>query len=811
LRYLSIILPLPVSGTFTYHCDDASIKLAVGCRVVVNFGHQRFLTGIIAQTDVPAPEEYSTKAIESVLDEQPLVSEEQIHFWQWMADYYMCSLGEVMKAALPAGLKLENKAKVLLNPDFQSDKPLKGKTAMAYHYLADGKAYEVSQLAKQLQTKNIAPLIKKMADKGLVHIEEELQQKYRPKLKAFFYLAPSLRDDDALEQALLSLKQAKRQQSFISILVDNYHSEEKIEKQPFLQKHRFSPAVYQALIARGYIIEEMQEVSRWTAASNTQEAPLPLSPLQQEALLKCQAFFQQKKVVLLHGVTASGKTEIYIHLIKEQLEARKQVLFLLPEIAITVEMLQRLTRHFGKQVMVYHSRYSDAQRTEVWRQINESTEGRLIIGARSAIFLPFKALGLIIVDEEHEDSYKQREPAPHYHARDAAVMLAHSKGAKIILGSATPSIESAYNGEIGKYGVVHLMERFSQVPLPQIVTVDMSEAYRKGRCKHHFSFELIEDIKATLAAGEQVILFQNRRGYSGFVECQSCGYVPRCKNCDISLSYHQYDRQLKCHYCGYSEKLPETCPQCGGTEINDKGMGTEKVAAQAQELFPQASIQRFDQDSTRLKHSFEKIIHRFQERQIDLLVGTQMIAKGLDFDNVGLVAIMNADNMMNFPDFRAHEKAYQLMSQVAGRSGRRAKQGKVILQSYTPDYSLIKAVKSYDYAAFYHQQIEERRDFSYPPVVKLIDISIRHKDPLIAQQAARLYSDKLREKFGLKVLGPEAPAVGRIKQLYYQKIMLKVDKKYPLQAVKDWLRSLAQALQKTERYKTVSLIFDVDI
>lgn len=810
MRYFDLILPLPLRQTFTYHLEDDDANIDVGFRVVVNFGGRKFVTGIVKECDTPRPEDYATKPIEAILDNEPIACEKQISFWQWVADYYMCSIGEVMKAALPSGLKMENKSKAILNPHYEGLEKLKGNEAKVYNLLSHGKPIEIATLSKDIEVKNIAPILRRMVDKGIVEIEDNAKQKYQPKYKVFFALNEQIKDETKLDEAFEQIKRAKKQVSFLTKTVILSESSPLISKTDFLKEHDFSSSVYNELISKKIITEELKEVSRFDFLSKGDQPIQALSEEQDIAFNIAKKAFKKHQPVLLHGVTASGKTEVYIHLIKEQLDQGKQILFLLPEIAITVEMLQRLNAVFGDRISIFHSRYSDAQRVEVWRKINDNEEGHLVLGARSALFLPFKNLGLIVVDEEHEESFKQKEPAPHYHARDAAVMLAHRNNANIILGSATPSIETAYNGQLGKYAVAHLMTRYSQVAMPQITPVDMADAYKKNKRQHHFSFHLIEKIKETLENKEQVIIFQNRRGYSGFVECKECGHVPQCKNCDISLTYHQRGNMLKCHYCGHHEDYKPTCNKCNSKEVDNKGIGTERITEQAQEIFPTANIERFDQDTTRGKGTFERIIDRFKTRKTDILVGTQMIAKGLDFDNVGLVAIINADNMMNFPDFRAHEKAYQLMSQVAGRAGRREKQGQVILQSYTPDYELIKSVTSYDYSNYFAQQLAERKEFNYPPFAKLIGITIKHKDWRISHSAAYHLGNKLREKFGFDVLGPEEPSVNRIKLLYLQRIILKVGNKAQLQPTKNWIIALSETIKQHESYKAITISFDVD-
>ena len=811
MRYLSVILPVPLRQIFTYHLEDDDVIVSLGCRVVVTFGGRKYMTGVVAKISNIPPVDIETRSIDSVLDAEPIVSENQLKLWQWMAQYYMCSVGEVMKAALPSGLRIENKTFVSINPDFVSDTILKGTEAAIYNYLLDEKTEEISKLAKHVSVKNIAPAIKRLVDKNVIMLQDDAKQKFKPKLRTYFKLSQHLKDEAHLKNAFAEIARAKKQVHLLNKIIDvtegGLYDADKIL---FFKQNEVSVSAYNQFKQKGFIEEFAKEVSRIEASNVVPQILNPLSEAQQKAFDETIAAFSKKKTILLHGVTASGKTEVYIHLIKQQLDAGKQVLFLLPEIAITVEMLRRLTRIFGDKVSVYHSRYNDAEKVEVWRKINAGNEGHIVLGARSAVFLPFRNLGLIVVDEEHEESYRQQEPAPYYHARDTAIMLAYHCGANVILGSATPSMESSYNAQKGKYALTTLLQRYSQVALPVIVPVNMAEAYKKGRHRNHFSFELIEEIKATLARKEKVILFQNRRGYSGFVECKACGHVPQCPNCDISLTYHLYRKKLSCHYCGFEQEMPDSCPQCSSAEFNNKGLGTEKVMEQAEALFPGVAIARFDQDTTRGKGDFDKIINKFNDGDTDILVGTQMIAKGLDFDNVGLVAIMNADNMMNFPDYKAHEKAYQLMSQVAGRSGRRSKQGKVILQSYTPDYNLIKSVISYDFASFYNQQIEERKDFNYPPFAKIIEITAKHFDYQKTQQAAQILADKLRERFGFSVLGPEAPPIGRVKLQYHQRIMLKVLPEHPLQATKDWIISISEAIMAMDDFKAVKFQFEVD-
>lgn len=810
MRYISVILPVPLRQTFTYHLEDDSADIAIGYRVLVHFGGRRFQTGIVADISREHESEIKTKAIESILDQHPIVDKKDIKLWQWMADYYMCSIGDVMKAAIPSAFRIESKTIVSLNEHYLPLERLKGNEAQVYMLLSQGKNLDINAIQKHLGIKNALPLIRRLNEKNIVHLADKTRHKYQAKQEVFFSLNPKLKNEAILREASTALKRAPQQERFFNLLLQE-NSLSGIRKQTFLKKNNLSAATYQALLKRSFITEELREVSRFPLYSTPQKTASPLSTEQEQSLADIKNGFAQGKPMLLHGITASGKTEVYIHLIKEQLERGQQVLFLLPEIAITAEMLQRLSAIFGDKISIYHSRYSDNQRAEIWQKVINKKEGHLVLGARSAVFLPFKNLGLIIVDEEHEGSYKQQEPAPHYHARDVAIMMGHMTKANILLGSATPAIESTYNAQRGKYGVTHLLKRFTETPLPQFTVVNMKEAYRKKETQNHFSSVLIESINKALNNNQQIILFQNRRGYSGFIECPSCGHTPQCPNCDISLSYHRYHEALKCHYCGHTEQLPQVCPECMHPDFNNKGMGTEKVLEHAKELFPNVHIERFDQDSVKGANSYENIIQRFATQRTQILIGTQMIAKGLDFNNVGLVGIMNADNMMNFPDYRSHERAFQLMTQVAGRAGRRHTQGEVILQSYSPDYSLIKSITSYDYKSFFEEQIAERRDFKYPPYVKLIKISLRHKDKITVANAAKIFANKLRERFDLNVLGPEEPSPNRIKLLYRQTILLKIDVNFPLQKSKDWLMALYDALKKSDHYKSLGMYFEVDI
>ena len=810
MLYISVILPVPLRQTFTYHLEDKDTSIAIGCRVLVHFGGRRYQTGIVAGIKQEADEEIKTKAIEALIDESPIVNPTDIELWQWIADYYMCSIGDVMKAALPSGFRMESKTIVSINEHYVPQQRLTGNEARVYHLLSDNKSLDINTIQKQLGIKNALPIIRRLNEKETILLADETRQRYQQKQEVHFSLHNDLKDNNALEVKLKQLHRAPQQERFIQLLLEEEQLEG-IRKQPFLKKHHLSTATYQAVLKRGLISEELRIVSRFPLYTKPQQEIFPLSDEQTFCFKSIKKGFNAHKTMLLHGITASGKTEVYIHLIKEQLDQGKQVLFLLPEIAITAEMLRRLSAIFGNKISIYHSRYSNNQRAEVWQRTLNSTKGHLVIGARSAVFLPFSNLGLIIVDEEHESSYKQQEPTPHYHARDVAIIMAQMKKANILLGSATPAIESSYNAQQGKYGITHLLKRFNNVPLPQFTVVNMKEAYRKKETQYHFSSVLLSSIHRALSNGLQVILFQNRRGYSGFVECPSCGYTPQCPNCDISLSYHRYHNALKCHYCGHSETLPQVCPQCMHPKFDTRGMGTEKLLEQAKELFPEVHIERFDQDSVKENNSYENIIQRFSDQRTQILIGTQMIAKGLDFKNVGLVAIMNADNMMNFPDYRSHERAFQLMTQVAGRAGRRLAQGEVILQSYTPDYDLIRSITTYDYKTFFEMQVRERQEFRYPPFVKLIRITLKHKDKYTVAQAASLYANKLRERFQLNVLGPEEPVPNRIKLQYKQNIMLKINATFPLQASKNWLLALYDALRKSDHYKTLIIHFEVDI
>ena len=671
-------------------------------------------------------------------------------------------------------------------------------------------------------------------EKGLVEISENIQQRYKPKTETYLRLKephpssysvhlsspypplPVERGDSPLplhnktsEGEVLGVKLSKKQDELLLYFIENYGNNE-VSRKDFLNHSNFSAAVLKALIDKGIIVSYEKEVSRLNLSETQAVEICSLNQYQQKAYHEIRQFFEKKKTVLLHGVTASGKTEIYIHLIREALNAKKQVLFLVPEIALTTQLTNRLHRVFGNKLGVYHSKFSDAERVEIWNNLLHNKGYEVIIGVRSSIFLPFSNLGLVIVDEEHENSYKQFDPSPRYHARNAALMLAHLQGANALLGTATPAIESYNNAIAGKYGLVELSQRHQEIALPQIITVDVADLRKRKIMKGFFSPLLLEKMQETLDNGEQVILFQNRRGYAPFVECSRCFEVPKCKNCDVTLTVHKSFNALTCHYCGYTKPVPQHCPSCGEETLETKGFGTEKIEEEIQTLFPNAVVDRMDLDSTRSKKSYERLIHDFEQKKIDILVGTQMISKGLDFEHVSLVGILNADNMLNFPDFRAHERAFQLMLQVSGRAGRKNKQGTVIIQTKDPNNPIIQQVKENDYKAMFFAQMAERELFKYPPYYRLIYIVVRHRDLQILNNAAKMLANELRNVFGARVLGPDNPIISRIQSLFIKRIVLKIEVNTPNEYAKNLIQTVTEKILSIDRFKSLLVHWDVD-
>jgi len=818
--FVDVVLPLALPRLYTYSIPDEMIgRVEQGMRVVVSFGRKKLYAAVVFRVHSDAPNGYQTKDIIQLIDEQPVVLPGQLKFWSWVADYYMCYLGEVMKAALPSGLKMESES--FVSQANVEDINFSDSERIILHLLDGKKKRRIQDIATMAGFKNPMGAIKSLLEKNAIFISEEIEEAYRPKTEKYLSISPKYCSNDAINELLNSLGRAPAQQRLLLgmlSLTDNFSelSDVCVPKRKVLEKVDVSAAVVGSLVAKGVICEVEKAVSRVNDADNQLGKPVELSSAQLEALNRVKESFATHHVTLLHGVTSSGKTEVYIHLIGEALAEGKQVLYLLPEIALTTQIISRLRRIFGDRVGVYHSKFSDSQRVEVYNGVlrAESTPGKpaysVILGVRSSIFLPFRNLGLVIVDEEHENTYKQFNPAPRYQARDAAIMLAGFHGAKVLLGTATPSVETYFNARTGKYGLVELADRYLNMELPQVEVVDVREARKRKLMRSHFSEKLIEEIGLSLERNEQVILFQNRRGFAPFIECHECGWVPHCENCDVTLTYHKASDLLVCHYCGYSVKPTHECMACGSTNLQPQGFGTEKVEDELQIFFPEASIERIDLDSTRSRTAYEGIIARFETGQTDILIGTQMVTKGLDFDRVSLVGVLNADNMLNFPDFRASERSFQLMAQVSGRAGRKNRRGLVIIQTSQPNHPVIKQVKENDYMAFYATVVGERQKFLYPPFCRLISISIKHKDQNVARQASEVMANGLKHSLGNRVLGPEAPMVGKIQGYYIQSILVKAGGQQSLSRVKELIAYMANSLRVNGEYRSLVVAVDVD-
>ena len=818
MKYIDVILPLPLANTFTYSVpDEWSDSVRIGMRVVVQFGKKKMYTAIVALIHTQKPEAvYEIKEIVSLLDAQPILRFPQLKFWDWISSYYQAFMGDVYQAAVPAGLKLESETRVCINPDFEAECLLSEKEQKVLDILSDGKPLTITELNKIAESRDIMPTVNKLLEKGGVEISEELSDNFRAKTETFVKLTDEALKEENLRRIFDELGRAKKQLEVLMKYIDLSKclipaKQIEVTKKDLLEKSGASATILSGLIERGVLETYLKEIGRLDISEIQTAEVYPLNEFQQTAFTEIEKQFSEKPVILLHGVTSSGKTELYIHLIKKALAEGKQVLYLVPEIALTTQLTTRLKRVFGKRLGVYHSKFSDAERVEIWNNVLNDKSYDVIIGVRSSVFLPFRQLGLVIVDEEHESSYKQYDPAPRYHARNAAIVLASMHAAKTLLGTATPAIETYFNAKNGKFGLVELTQRHEEMAMPEIQVVDTKEAYRKKQMESHFSDTLLEKINKALQNKEQIILFQNRRGYAPYIECKACACVPKCKNCDVSLTVHKAFNTLTCHYCGYTEPIPTICPACGtpGT-LSTKGFGTEKIEDEIRLIFPEARVSRMDLDTTRSKKSYDKLITDFEQHKVDILIGTQMVSKGLDFEHVSLVGILNADNMLNFPDFRAHERAFQLIAQVSGRAGRKNKQGTVILQTSVPEHGIIGQVIQNDYQAMFETQCEERKLFKYPPYFRMIQIVLRHRDSGILNKASAKMAADLRAVFGNRVLGPNIPAVSRIQNLYIKHILLKFEVDASAEKAKDILRQVTNNLLSEPKFKSLWVNLDVD-
>ena len=823
--FVDVILPLALPRLLTYSVPDELVsEVSPGKRVVVQLGKQRIYSAIVKTVHQNAPFDYEVKNILSVLDEHPVVNERQFKLWDWIASYYLCSQGEVMNSALPSALKLQSETKITLNSEFDhSHEKLGDKEYLLYEALLIKPTITLPEAAAILQKKSAHAVIKSLIEKGVVIVEEEISERYKPRRESRIRLGMEGQDEPKLKEYFDQLEKRSPKQldtlmTFMKMLFDSRIESEDggfVKKSELLKTESASSSALNGLIKKNILEEFVVDVDRLQSSPNQLIEPNPLSDAQQKVLGEIKAGFEKQDVVLLHGVTSSGKTEVYIHLMKEAVSKGKQVLYLLPEIALTTQIINRLRKHFGDGVGVYHSRYSTNERVEVWNLVlkfNKAGEkkSQIILGARSALFLPFSDLGLVIVDEEHDSSYKQIDPAPRYNAGDAAIVQAKFHDAKVLLGSATPSLESYYNANKERYGLVKMTERFGGVRMPEIIVADAKEATRKKIMKSHFTPELIEAITVALNNKEQVILFQNRRGFAPFLECRNCAWIPHCQNCSVTLTYFKLNHQLRCNYCGFTQNPPAACAKCGDHHLEVKGFGTEKIEEDIAIFFPDARIARMDLDATRTKLSFHRIITDFEELRIDILVGTQMVTKGLDFDNVSTVGIINADQLLNYPDFRAFERSFQLMAQVSGRSGRKQKRGKVIIQTQQPEHWVIKDVVENNYEAFYQRDLFERQKFNYPPHSRLIEITLKHKVVSKIADASAHFASLLRMSLGNRVFGPHQPVVSRIRNLWLRNVIIKMEREASATKVKQLVREAITKFNTDKENHQVQIHIDVD-
>ncbi|MFN8152705.1 MAG: primosomal protein N' [Bacteroidia bacterium] len=817
--FVDVILPLPLQDLYTYALrPDMHERVKPGMRVVVQFGKQKIYAGIVARIHENQPAGYEIKEVLDILDDRAVIDEPQFRLWQWISDYYLCSMGDVMTAALPAALKLQSESKIIRHEEFDGNTDqLTDREYLVWEALEMQPELSVSEISKILSLKHIMPVLKGMVLKQVIRVREEMEERVKPRLVDLVRLTEKYQTETALTGFLdtLGVRAAKQSDLILAFLhLSREEEADGMNKQLLLKKSGVKLSVLQALVKKGVFEIFQRRVDRIGHYNGPVVPPLVLNNWQEQAILQIREGLDEHKVVLLHGVTSSGKTEVYAHLIDEELRQGKQVLYLLPEIALTTQLISRMQKHFGDRMLVYHSRFNEQERVEVWNKVLQDNDqpdskGKLIIGARSALFIPFANLGLVIVDEEHDHSFKQEDPAPRYHARDAAVVLAAQQDAKIILGTATPALETYFNALSGKYHLVTLEKRHAGLEMPEVKLVDMKEARKRKQANGHFSNQLLEEVQLALDKNQQIILFQNRRGFAPYLECNVCSWTPLCVNCDVALTYHKYRNELRCHYCGYTTTLPSRCGACGDQDIRMKGFGTERIEEDLQLIFPNAVIGRLDLDTTRTKSGFQQIISRFEEGDIDILVGTQMVTKGLDFDKVRLVGILNADAILHFPEFRAHERGFQLLAQVSGRAGRKAP-GKVLIQAYEKNNPVLAYVLKHDYKGFYMHELNERYKFSYPPYFRLIEIRLKARDEKELDRMAAELSKELRKMFAKRVLGPTVPYVNRVRNLYQRHLILKIEKTMSVAQVKKQLTKALFAFRTKPENRQLILQLDVD-
>jgi len=816
--FVDAVLPVPIPQLFTYRVPrELSDLVRVGSRIVVEFGKSRVVTAVIAKVHQSPPAKYKAKYILELLDLEPVVTSGQLWLFNWIAEYYMCNVGEVMNVALPSGLKISSQSKIQYNPDFANPELLDDDEKRLVALLQDQDSLNYEEVARLVSSKNINKTIKDLTAKHAIILFEEVKEKYKPKIVKKVRLKRVYEGSEEILNLIERLEKTSKQQEVIleylnhvplnDLLTKNAHGVDK----SLLKKGEISDSSLKTLLEKGILEEFEVVISRLEEGGDFEAQDIQLTEHQDKAVNGIIDQFKSKDVVLFHGITGSGKTEVYIDLVQKVMEGGSQILLLLPEIALTTQIVGRLRKVFGDKMGVYHSRFSDNERVEVWKGI---LEGRFqfVVGVRSAIFLPFVNLGLIIVDEEHESSYKQFDPAPRYHARDVSIMLGIKQNAKVLLGSATPSLESYYQAKQGKYGLVELLRRFGDAQLPDIQLIDLKAEKKNKTMKLEFSSRLYQAISDNLSKKEQTIIFQNRRGYAPYMNCEECNWIGSCDQCAVSLTYHLNSGQLVCHYCGHKESAPKTCPDCGSTRLKTVGVGTEKIEDDLKEIFPEAIIRRMDLDTTRTKNAYQQIIGEFEEGQTDILVGTQMVSKGLDFDNVSLVGIFNADKMIHFPDFRAGEKAFQMITQVSGRAGRRNKHGEVLIQTGSPQNPILQFILNNDYVGFYDTEIQEREAFNYPPFSRIIEITIKDVDQVLAHQAAGRLANQLAARLGKdRVLGPEKSLVERIRNKFLFEVWLKLEKdKLNIKATKQLLKEELVNLAAEKQFKSVQFVVNVD-
>lgn len=811
--YADVILPLAIARPYTYAVPEELLpELKTGMRVEVQFGKSRLYTGLVLRLHQEMPAHQKTKSVLSIIDEAPIVTDRQFELWRWMAAYYGCTLGEVMNAALPANFKLTSETRVTLGPLFHQDQSqLNDKEYLITEALTIQEELSIDDIQGILGHKTIYPIIRRLLDKRIIYLKEDLKEKYRPKTVSCVRLAEpfSLSEPGSLTAAFQAVANAPRQEEILLAYLTVAKQQDFVRRQDLVRRTEASYPQIDALAKKGILEIYDREISRIGSYEEETVAATEMSSQQNRALEEIRGHFADKNVVLLHGVTGSGKTRIYLELMREVMAAGGQVLYLLPEIALTTQIIQRMQRVLGDAIGVYHSRLNHNERVELWNQVRAGQPA--VLGPRSALFLPFNQLSLVIVDEEHDPSYKQREPNPRYQGRDTAIMLAHLHGAKVLLGTATPALESMHNARLGKYGLVTMMERYGGIALPETIIADARREEQEQRLHGHFTATLLDALKACIERGEQAILFQNRRGYSPAYRCPTCGWHAECVHCDVSLTYHKFHHALKCHYCGYSTKLPVSCPACGNQQLLLQGFGTEKIEDDLKIFLPDARIARMDLDTVRGKHAYAKLIHEFEEGKLDVLVGTQMVTKGLDFERVGVVGVISADQLLQFPDFRSAERGFQLMVQVAGRAGRKHRKGQVIVQTFNPTHPVIQEVLANDYAGFFRREIGERQDFHYPPFTRLIRVTLKHKKPQTVNDAMRLFAHWLQKDLKENMIGPAVPPVGKVRGYYLLDILLKLpNQPAALQHAKKRLAETTANLQVTEGYSNVRVSVDVD-